>query len=146
MIYLTVPGQPVAKQSAKFRGAITKDGKRYMRGYTPKKIVDYSVFIKELFAIKYPNFKPIEGAVSMDIYAYLTIPKSTSKKRKALMITGKIFHIVKPDEDNLKKNIYDALEKLAYNNDSHIVRSRFAKMYSETPRVEIIISEIKLDK
>ena len=144
IIQLTVPGQPIAKQSAKFRPAHTKNGKKFMMGYTPKKIVDHAVFIKELFAIKYPNFKPIEGAVVMNAYVYLPIPVSTSKKRRALMIEGKIFHIVRPDEDNIKKNIYDALEKLAYNNDSQIIRSSFSKMYSESPRTEIIISELKI--
>lgn len=142
MIELTIPGQPIAKQSAKFREAHTKQGHKFMMSYTPKKIVNHTVFIKELFAIKYPKFKPIEGAVGINIYAYVMIPISTSKKRKLLMAAGKIFATKKPDEDNIKKTIYDALEKLAYNNDSQIVRSSFSKMYSESPRTEIIISEI----
>lgn len=144
MIELTIPGQPVAKQSAKFRSVRTKSGKSFVMAYTPKKIVNYEVFIKELFAIKYPDFPLWEGAVSTNITAYLTIPKSKSKKQKELMRSGKILPIIKPDEDNIKKPINDALEGLVYKRDSQIVRSSFAKFYSDSPRTEIIMSEIKL--
>ena len=146
IIQLTVPGQPIAKQSAKYRSVRAKSGKSFVMAYTPKKIVNHEVFIKELFAIKYPNFPLWEGAVASSVTAYLTIPKSKSKKQKELMRSGKILPIIRPDEDNIKKPINDALEGLAYKNDSQIVRSSFSKFYSDNPRTEIIISEIKLDK
>ena len=142
MISLTIPGQPVAKQSAKYRSVKLKSGKSFVMAYTPKKIINYEVFIKELFAIKYPNFTPWEGAVLSVIVAYLTIPKSKSKKQKELMRQGKILPTVRPDEDNIKKPINDALEGLAYKNDSQIVSSRFDKYYSENPRVELTLEEI----
>ena len=146
IIQLTVPGQPMGKQVARARNVNTKAGKSFIMHYTPKKTVNYMVFVKELFVIKYPNFKPWEGAISTNITAYLTIPKSKSNKQKELMRQGKILPIVKPDEDNIKKAIYDALEKLTFIDDKQVVRSSFAKYYSETPRVEIIVSEINLDK
>ena len=51
MIQLTIPGQPIAKQSAKFRSVRLKNGKSFSMAYTPKKIVNHEVFIKELFVI-----------------------------------------------------------------------------------------------
>ena len=38
-----------------------------------------------MFAISYPDFMPLEGALMMTITALMIIPKSTSKKKAKLM-------------------------------------------------------------
>ena len=130
-IHLTIPGEPKAKQRPKW----FKHGT-----YTPEKTVSYESYIKELFATKYPEFMPKETALTLYIYAGLFMPKSTSKKKVDMMKLGIIKPIKKPDVDNLLKTVMDALEKLAYKNDSQIVRVVMDKDYSERPRLEITIS------
>jgi len=130
-ISLTIPGEPKAKQRPKW----FKHGT-----YTPEKTVSYESYIKELFATKYPEFMPKETALTLHIYAGLFMPKSTSKKKVDMMKLGIIKPIKKPDVDNLLKTVMDALEKLAYKNDSQIVRVVMDKDYSERPRLEITIS------
>jgi len=130
-IHLTIPGEPKAKQRPKW----FKHGT-----YTPEKTVSYESYIKELFATKYPEFMPKETALTLHIYAGLFMPKSTSKKKVDMMKLGIIKPIKKPDVDNLLKTVMDALEKLAYKNDSQIVRVVMDKDYSERPRLEITIS------
>lgn len=47
----------------------------------------------------------------------------------------------KPDIDNITKAILDALNKVAYKDDSAIVRFSIEKYYSDSPRVEVTIGE-----
>ena len=71
------------------------------------------------------------------------IPKSTSKKKHQLMAIGAIQHTKKPDADNVAKAICDALNKIAYVDDSQIVSLEVNKYYSDVPRAEITITEVK---
>jgi len=130
-ISLTIPGEPKGKQRPKWSPVGT---------YTPKKTVSYEAYIKELFAIKYPAFIPLDSALTMKIWMGLLIPKSTSKKKEGMMKMGIIKPTKRPDVDNVLKTVMDALEKLAYKNDSQIVRVVIDKNYSERPRLEITIS------
>ena len=48
---------------------------------------------------------------------------------------------VKPDLDNLDKAVMDALNKVAYKDDSQIVAKVSKKHYAEVPNVTIVIAE-----
>jgi Holliday junction resolvase RusA-like endonuclease len=58
------------------------------------------------------------------------------------MVEGKIRHTKKCDADNLAKSILDALNGIAYYDDSQVCELLVRKYYSDNPRVEILISEI----
>jgi len=133
LIHLSVPGEPQGKQRHKWSPRGT---------YSPKKTVNYETYIKELFAVKYPDFVPVEGALELELIALLTIPTSTSKKRKAMMESNEIRPTKRPDVDNLVKIVMDALETLAYKNDSQIVDEATHKYFSIKPGLEIRIHEI----
>lgn len=130
-ISLTIPGEPMAKQRPKW----FKHGT-----YTPEKTVGYESYIKELFATKYSEFMPKDRALLINIWAGLLMPKSASKKKVAEMKLGIIAPEKRPDVDNLLKTVMDALEKLAYKNDSQICKAIIEKDFSERPRLEITIS------
>lgn len=135
MIKFTVPGTPVGKARAR----VTRYG-----AYTPEKTVNYETLVKEMFAIKYPKHEIMEGPLKMEIRAFFPIPKSTSKKKAALMATGEIRPTKKPDTSNILKIIEDALNKIAYNDDSQIVSSCIDKYYIEDgPYAEVVIKEIQ---
>lgn len=131
MLKLTIPGPPCAKQ----RTRITRRG----FAFTPAKTVHYETFIKELFVINYPDFKPLAGPVEINIAAYFSIPKGTSKRKQELMESGIIRRDKRPDCDNLLKIVADALNQLAYADDGQIACSYIEKLYSRTPRLEIEI-------
>lgn len=133
-ISITVPGKPISKQSIR----VTKGG----ISYTPKETVYYANLIKQIYVSKYEQYK-FNDAIRQTIIAYYPIPKSMSKKKRNLMIEGKIRPTIRPDYDNIEKAFSDALENIAFDNDNQIVSSRFDKWYSENPRVEIKIEEIK---
>lgn len=74
----------------------------------------------------------IDGAIEASLAFLLPRPKSLPKKVK--------HHIKKPDMDNLEKSIFDALEGIAYRNDSQIYKKSTMKMYETTiPGVSIIL-------
>lgn len=80
---------------------------------------------------------PIDSPVIMHITFIMTIPKSTSKKRRALMLANEIKHTKKPDLDNLQKFVLDALNGVAYRDDSLIWGIAARKVYGESEGVEI---------
>lgn len=132
-IMLTVPGQPIAKA----RPRRTKAGITY----TPKQTVNYETLIKELFAVKYPDFVPFEGPLRMTLLAWMKIPGASKIKTEA-MKKGDILPTKKPDISNILKAVEDALESVAYINDRQIIRLIMDKKYSPRPRIEVIIEEI----
>lgn len=135
--HFIVPSKPMGKQRPK----ATSRG-RYTKVYTPKETISYENLVIAMFRQTYPNAKPLEGEVRGFIRAFYPIPLSTSKKRKQAMLEGVIRPQVKPDLDNIEKIIYDALNGIAYTDDSHITEMSISKHYSDSPRVEVIIKEV----
>ena len=133
MINLAIPGEPVSKA----RPRICKRGT-----FTPEKTVNYETLVKELFIIN--KQEQLQGMLSAEINCYFKIPDSTSKKKKALMISGNIRPVKKPDVDNLAKICLDALNGLAYKDDSQVVDLIIRKWYSCNPRVEIELTETEI--
>lgn len=58
------------------------------------------------------------------------------------MLKGDISHIKKIDSDNLAKSILDALNGLAYDDDSQVCLLVVQKLYGEKARVEVVLEEI----
>ena len=58
--------------------------------YTPTKTKDYETLIQEYFKIKYKNHKILTGRISIEITAYIKIPKNTSKKKRKEYWQGNI--------------------------------------------------------
>lgn len=106
--------------------------------YTPNNTKDYENLIKQYFKIKYPRYVPLENRVSVKIMAYFKIPKSTTKKDKALIEERKLSPTKKPDIDNIVKIILDALNKMAFKDDNQITKLEIEKFYTEDEEKVII--------
>lgn len=130
-IKFTIPGKP----GHKARHRTTKSGFTY----TPKETVQYENLVKHLFQEAAPEFVPIHGPVQLEVRSLFPIPKSTPKKKLALMRAEDYPYIKKPDRDNVGKAIQDALNEIAWRDDAVIYDGRDLKFYSERPRVEITI-------
>ena len=72
---------------------------------------------------------------------YMPIPKSLSMKKQDELV-GK-YCDTGGDVDNLLKSIFDALNKIAYNDDKQIVGGSQYKYYSKMPRIEITLEEVE---
>lgn len=111
------------------------------RAYTPTKTKLYEYSLRQWFLMKYPNFKPIEGRVKVSIIAYFEVPKSTSKKKKAEMLSNNISPTKKPDIDNIVKIVLDGMNKFAFKDDTQVIKLDVEKRYAENPRMYIKIEE-----
>lgn len=129
----TVPGPPVAKGRPRLGKYTT---------YTPTKTVNYENLVQFSYIEKYKGSEPLEGDLKLEIVFYFPIPKRTSKKDRQLMIDGKIKHNKRPDIDNCIKSITDALNNIAYKDDSQIVAVVAIKLYSDEPRAEVFIENV----
>lgn len=132
---LTIPGKPLGKQ----RPRVLKNG----IAYTPKETVNYETLIKQLYATEHRWAKPLEGPLKMKVTAYFPIPKSVSKTKATSMEQGHIRPTKKPDADNIIKIVADALNGLAYRDDSQIVSCSLEKYYSGVPRLVVELEEVK---
>lgn len=132
MISFTIYGEPVAKA----RPRVTRYGT-----YTPEKSKNYERWVQASFIKKYRNFKPLETDIEVDIKLHFEIPKRTSKKKRAEMLSGKVRPQKRPDFDNCAKAVTDALNNFAYLDDKQISKATVEKLWTDEPRVEITIKE-----
>ena len=76
------------------------------------------------------------------IIAYYAIPQSVSKKKRKRMIDKIERPLKKPDADNVVKVILDALNKIAYYDDTQVVDLQIRRFYGENPRTVVTIEDI----
>ena len=122
MIELTFFLDPVAKQRPRFTSHRGKP-----RAYTAPKT---ELFENAIKALAYPMMrdqKPIEGPAVVWIDFYFKKPKSSKNKH----------HVVKPDNDNLQKSVFDALNGICWNDDSQIVEIHSRKLYGEKSKIHL---------
>lgn len=137
-----VPGEPVAKGRPRFSVRKSKDGGAYVSVRTPDKTVIYENQVKLEYRDQTGGFKfPDDAMLEIEIEAYFSIPKSASKKKRAAMLTGEIRPTKRPDADNVLKCM-DALNGIAFRDDSQIVRAVVDKFYDAAPRLIVTITEI----
>lgn len=84
--------------------------------------------------------EPIKGPISVTLGFYYPIPMSWSKKKKELAYD--LLPTVKPDIDNAVKGVFDALNKIAWEDDDLITDLMTFKRYSEEPKILIKIQEL----
>lgn len=132
-----VPGPPIGQGRPRFS---TVCG--HVRAYDAEKSRNYKAFVKLIATheIEKQQWKIYELPVKLNIDAYFEVPKSKSKKFKVDALEGKQKPTKKPDCSNIVKGIEDALNGIAYKDDSYVVDLRVRKFYSEIPRVEVEVS------
>ena len=139
-INLTIYGNPVPKGRSKF--AVIKG---HAIAYTPKKTrVDEENLRAQM--LPYRPESPLQGALSLMLLIYRSIPKSFSKKRQKLAEAGHISPITRPDIDNYLKQCVDAMSGIFFRDDSQICQVTLAKWYSDRPRIQVSISQIQEER
>lgn len=125
------------KPQGKGRARITKWG-----AYTPQKTVDYENDIRASFIDQCPKFHISDKPLNIKIEAYFKVPDSFSKNKKKLVEDGCILPTKKPDIDNIAKVVLDALNKVAYYDDTQVIQLTVEKKYYNTDGLIVIIKEI----
>lgn len=144
-VRLVIDGEPRGKERPKFstRG-------KYVQAYTPERTTDYESRVREEYSRQYqaPIFG--NGEVWATITAYFRLPKSHYRYSKRSgetridqegldMLSGRKNPTRKPDTDNIAKICLDALNGVAYEDDSQVTMLLVVKRWSEDERVEITL-------
>lgn len=109
--------------------------------YTPDKTKEYERRIKQAYTKKY-GAQRLDGVLQIDVVAYFEPPKSTSKKKRAAMLDWDIPYTKKPDTDNILKAVMDALNGVAYTDDSAIIAVYGFKCYAEYAHTDVVITRL----
>lgn len=129
-------GDPVGKGRPKFarRG-------NFVSTYTPVKTKNYEDKIREATKIAMGEHEPLETPVNVYVYIRCSVPKAYSKKRTEDCLNGLERPCKKPDLDNVAKCFLDAMNLIAYKDDSQVVELHVTKVYSQTAAVEVLVTE-----
>lgn len=141
--YFVIDGKPQGKARAR---TFYNPKLGRVQSMTPENTVLYENLVKQSFVqqadkdARWFNKEPL----AVYITAFYPIPASTTKKDRQLICSGKLFPTKKPDADNVAKVICDALNGVAYGDDTQIIKLSILKTYTEEqPRVQVCIEEIK---
>lgn len=138
-----VEGLPVGKQ----RPRATVFG-GHARIYTPSKTTSYEALVRGEFKQQCGNILPLDGAVKVEIQVYYQLEKKHYLKRGInaegiRKLNGELFPTKKPDPDNIAKSIMDALNSVAYKDDSQVVSLIVFKRYIDgASKVLVTIQDI----
>lgn len=126
-----------AEPTGKARPRVTTHGT-----YTPKKTKDYEKLVQWEYR-KQGGRDYGERQLQVEITANFQIPKSKPKNKRVEMLAGQVRPTKKPDCDNIAKAILDALNGIAYHDDSQIVTLAVEKWYlPDEPCVIVTIKEV----
>lgn len=125
---------------------IPKARPRVVRGhtYTPKPTRDYETKVRLAWAeqsrVRLASGQPLRASLNI----WFAVPESYSYRKRTELLSRGAWHIIKPDCDNLIKAVLDALNGLAYDDDSAVCELHVFKRYAENnaERVEVLIEEI----
>lgn len=125
MIY--IPGEPRGKGRPRFT--------RFGRPYTDAKTRAYE---REIAAAYGAN--PMhDGPVCVYIVARHGVPKSWPKAKQADALTGRSYAVRKPDADNIAKIVLDALNGVAWRDDTQVIQLTVSKTYDAEPSLMVQI-------
>ena len=130
-ISFTIEGEPTGKGRPRHSKYKT---------YTPAKTKAVENNIAYFYKVNIGHY--FEGYVKLKLDLYYSIAKSDSKKKKLMKLNNELRPNKKPDIDNVVKLVADALNEVAYKDDTQIIELECRKFYSDIPRIEITIEDL----
>ena len=137
-ITFTVPGKPQGKA----RPRVVRQG-GFSRSFTPEKTVLYENWIRTCYQRAAGDYRfPDDAPLELSVTAVFPIPKSYSWRKKEGCFSGFIRPTGKPDCDNIAKSVADALNGVAYRDDSRVCKLLVVKKYGEAEGLQVTVREI----
>lgn len=135
-IRFSVPGKPQGKARAR---TVYNLATKRTTSYTPQETVLYENLIKTCYRQVTDSIFDHGEALEVGIVANFEPVKSTPKKQRQLMLDGSIYPTKKPDIDNIIKVVLDALNGVAYKDDTQVIDVMATKRYAEKAGLEVTI-------
>ena len=136
MIKIVIDGAVRGKQ----RPRLTRSG----HVYTPKETRDAEAGITKLASEAMAGRDLLTGPVSLNIFMVIEPPKSMPKRRRQWLIENRCAVTKKPDLDNIAKLIGDALNGVAFEDDSQVAELWVKRVYGETSKTVVSVSSLEL--
>lgn len=140
---LTVWGQPVPWTRAG-EGHDPRSGRRWRR--TPEKMRAYQNEIKMTWVgVGRPK---LEGPIALEVSAYVARPQGhygTGRNAGKLKPSAPQHVLTTPDSDNYLKQVCDALNLLAWQDDKLITRLAASKKYADRTPPQLVIQARELE-
>ena len=135
MICFEIPGKPQGKARAR---TFYNYKLRKLPSLTPENTILYENLIKHWHVET--NSEQCKGKepLKVEITAYFPIPKRATKRDRELIELLQYYPTKKPDADNIAKVVCDALNGLAYTDDTQVVDLTVHKRFGE-PKVIVKI-------
>lgn len=129
MTTLTIHGDLRGKGRPRFAGG---------HAYTPEATRRYEAEIQAAWMLA--GGRMLDGAVAVSIAAYQALPKSATRAQRHAAERGEIWPIRKPDLDNIIKITLDALNGLAYRDDTQVTVLDARKEYATDGESRLVVS------
>jgi Holliday junction resolvase RusA-like endonuclease len=134
-VTVTLAGAPQGKGRAR---SYLRGGR--IRHYTPEPTRSYEGMIRTAAMDALCDRAPIDTPVAFELTAVFPVPASWSERRRQQALDGEIKPGKKPDLDNIAKAWNDALNGVAYRDDSLICNMTLAKRYGLAPLVSVTVT------
>lgn len=131
-IIIRLPGPPRGKGRHRSRVVTVPGRAPRTQQYSDAATRAYEADLRKAATATMLGVAPLTGPLSVAVYAYMPIPKSFSKKKRAEALAGLIRPEVKPDWDNIAK-CSDAFNGIVWGDDASVVDGFVRKAYAETP-------------
>jgi Holliday junction resolvase RusA-like endonuclease len=133
----------LGKVQAKGRVRFSNRG-GYVKTYTPENTINYENWVKTCLIQAVGNkYSTYAGAVKIELKAVYAPPKSYSKKKTKMLLETEAPYLNKPDCDNIAKIVCDALNGIAYKDDSQIFDVKISKVYGVDEKLIVKISYLE---
>ena len=142
-IRLSVPGLPIAQPRQRHR-VIKSQGRVFAANYTPANApVNVFKAMLTLAARQAYQGPLLTGPVEMTVSLRFPLPASAKKAVRASVDQGAIvYHVTRPDAENVIKAIQDALTAVVWVDDAQVAVGRWEKVYAMQSGVEVTIRDL----
>jgi Holliday junction resolvase RusA-like endonuclease len=144
-VKVTLWGDPIAKGRPKISARVVfQNGKHraIVTARTPDETRKAEAAIAEAVRQVMAGQPPLDGPLALSFLAVFEAPPSWPKAAKAAADAGELYHVGKPDQDNVEKLALDAMNEIAFWDDAQIADKQSRKRYGLPARVEITLREV----
>lgn len=129
---MEISGQPIGKGRPRFT--------RHGHAYTPEKTKQYEqrIHAAAWAEMAKQNIDQTTRPVSLEVIAFMDIPKSWSKIKRLEAEYGAISPVAKPDLDNIVKCAADGLSNTIYADDKQITSIKARKTFCHPDRGPVL--------
>lgn len=144
-VCFTIPGTPGTKDRPRATARIVGEGsdaRAISTVYSDPAMERAEAEIARLWRIAARGHATISGPIRLKIVAVFETPPSWPRATQRAAAEARVWHVGRPDLDNIEKLVLDSLNKLAWADDGQVAIVEKAKRYGSPARVEVTVSAV----